>query len=76
MGLLSTDKALASYRPAKVSVLKSGRKGASVARVELGLDLGEPKLQGPVYLYGPSSIQWYHIEIVGHNRAKLNWYAQ
>ena len=31
MGLLSTDKALASYRPAKVSVLKSGRKGASVA---------------------------------------------
>ena len=32
MGLLSTNNELASYKPAKVSVLKSGRKGESVAR--------------------------------------------
>ena len=32
MGLLSTNEELASYKPAKVSVLKSGREGESVAR--------------------------------------------
>ena len=31
MGLLSTNEELASYKPTKVSVLKSGRKGESVA---------------------------------------------